>query len=97
MKKVLLMLLLVMSLVSCKKISQLTTSTSDLEADVKKNMQDTFREDGDPVLVLDLDLHHVSGDKYAGTVRLKYYGEVHIHEVDVVYDGEEYVWLISDL
>lgn len=95
-KKFLFALLIAMSLVSCKKISRALTSTNYLEREVKEHMQEEFAKNGEPVLVLNLNLNHDGGEKYSGTVTLKYDGSLYFHDVDVVYDGEEFVWLISE-
>ncbi len=95
-RKIFFALLIAMSLVSCKKVSKALTSTSDLASEVKKHMQEEFSKDGEPVLVLSLNLNHLGGERYSGTATLKYDGATHIHDVDVVYDGEEFTWLISE-
>lgn len=89
MKKIFLILLLSTVFISCNKLS-----ISQLEDEVRDSMVAEYRVDG--IYVGEVDLEHIEGDRYTGVVELRYDGGTYEHVVDVVYNGDMFVWEVYD-
>lgn len=93
MRKFVLALLFVPLLFSCQKLA-----TESLESDVKDLMEQKIREEGlsGSFEVLSVELVHVEGNKYSGEVEVRIDGVTSVHEINVVSDGETFVYEIPD-
>ena len=88
MKKFLILLLLVLTLSSCK------LRTSQLEDEVRDAIAEDFRNDPEymGIYVGDVSLVNVEGNTYTGIVELTYDGDTYEHTVSVVCDGDYFYW-----
>ena len=89
MKKIFLILLLATTVMSCNKLR-----TAQLEDEVRDDIAENFRGSG--VWVGDVELMHVEGNMYTGVVELTYDGDTYEHALDVVCDGDMFVWEVYE-
>ena len=91
MKKILFVLLFAFTLLSCDEVV-----ISDLEKDVREAIVADFRSNPDcyGVRVGDVSLVHEDGKRYVGIVELSYDGGTYQHELEVILDGDEFIWYV---
>ena len=90
-------LLSVSSIIYCASNGNKSASITDLEADVKTNIQDYFNKNHITVEGTQIDslsLVHENGNKYKGILTARTGSRTETAEVDVTYDGKKLIWKI---
>tara|TARA_B100001250_G_C19788912_1_gene785488 strand:- start:1359 stop:1574 length:216 start_codon:yes stop_codon:yes gene_type:complete len=67
-------------------------STSALQQEVQENIQQNYIQNGIPVTITDFSLTHIEGSMYTGVLYTTEPDGYYSYGVDVIYDGESYVW-----
>lgn len=98
-KNIILVLFLSFSLVGCsKEINLFFTSPDDIAKELKPKIHQHLNEDGNfkayHLKVLDLTVMKVQGNSYKGMAKVEHEGDIHNLTVNIVYDGENYMWEI---
>ena len=88
MKKFILLLIPFLFFISCNN----KMSTSALQKDVQENIQQNYIQNGIPVTITDFILTHIDGNMYSGVLYTTEPDGDYYYNVDVIYDGESYVW-----
>jgi len=88
MKKFILLLIPFLFFISCNN----KMSTSALQKDVQENIQQNYIQNGIPVTITDFSLTHIEGSMYTGVLYTTEPDGYYSYGVDVIYDGESYVW-----
>ena len=88
MKKFILLLIPFLFFISCNN----KMSTSTLQKEVKENIQQNYIQNDIPVTITDFILTHIDGSMYTGVLYTTEPEGDYYYNVDVIYDGESYVW-----
>jgi hypothetical protein len=89
MKKYLLLFLIIV-ICSC----QSGGSTNDLQSQVRAEIEKSLQKKGINLQVTSFVLTHISGNEYAGILVTNEEGIEYTYPVNVIYDGETYLWEI---
>lgn len=91
-----LILILLLFATSCVNGNNIDALTSEIRSEIDSQLQQRADEAGISLTLDSFILTHESGNNYVGILETTEGGEKVQYIVDVVYDGNSYIWQIRD-
>ena len=96
MKKIVFSIITALLFLSCDGGSSKDQLISDVRNDINVELQKQASSEGVNLSIGSFDLVHRGGKEYSGILKTTEDGEDYTYVVDVIYDGDSFMWEIVD-